>query len=127
MDYKIIENLKYFINNSHLTKQKIADISGISRQYIYKIINGDIKSISFDTIERLCKALNIEISQLLSFDKTQNNENNENNLILENNKKQNISSSKNFIYIHLENNENKYYVNKDIINAIKTILENIKK
>ena len=127
MDYKIIENLKYFINNSHLTKQKIADISGISRQYIYKIINGDIKSISFDTIERLCKALNIEISQLLSFDKTHYNENNENNLILENNKKQNISSSKNFIYIHLENNENKYYVNKDIINAIKTILENIKK
>lgn len=48
-----------------LSQNDLARISSMSPQNIQKIEQGDAKSITFQTLERLCKALNCQPGDLL--------------------------------------------------------------
>lgn len=51
------------------TIQQVHEKSGLSRKAISKIINKETKSISTDTIYKLCKALDCDITDLIAFKK----------------------------------------------------------
>lgn len=49
---------------------KIADLSrmtGLHRNGLTKLYNGDTDGIKFDTLDRLCKALDCTVSDLLEY------------------------------------------------------------
>ena len=39
--------------------------TGIANSTLYKLNNNETKSISFDTIEKICKTLNIKVQDLI--------------------------------------------------------------
>ena len=49
-----------------ITQEELAELSGLSRQYIGDVERGT-RNISLINIEKLSKALNIPLSQLLNF------------------------------------------------------------
>lgn len=51
------------ILESKISISRIADKAEVSRQHIYKIMNGD-KNISSQTLEKICKAINISPASL---------------------------------------------------------------
>lgn len=53
-----IENLKQWIKDAKTNISRLSRITGLSRQYIYQILNDEIKSVSTDTFRSLCQALN---------------------------------------------------------------------
>lgn len=53
-----IEKIKEWIKISSINISLLAKKSGLSRQYIYQILQDKIKSISTDTYRSLCNALN---------------------------------------------------------------------
>ena len=60
----IAEKIKYYREIAGLSKNKLAQLSGVSQSYISDIeANG--KNPSLDTLERLCKPLGITVLQLL--------------------------------------------------------------
>lgn len=52
-----IEQIKQWISEPHVNISALSRKSGLSRQYLYQILKGDIKSISTDTYRCLCSAL----------------------------------------------------------------------
>ena len=67
--------LQLKINEILLEKSKTAywlsKQTGISQNNIGKICNGDTSSIRFDTLEKICKALNCSINDLFDSDDPQ--------------------------------------------------------
>ena len=53
------------IAKSEMSMLSIAKRSGVSRDFIYKYLRGDIKTIKDDKITRLCKTLGISADWLL--------------------------------------------------------------
>ena len=58
------ENVKYYRKQKHLSQEKLAELCGLSTNYI-----GDIertnRKVTIDTIEKIAKGLNIKPSLLL--------------------------------------------------------------
>ena len=52
-----IEQIRQWITESTINISALSRKSGLSRQYIYQILKGEIKSISTDTYRCLCNAL----------------------------------------------------------------------
>ena len=52
-------------SKSEMSMLSIAKRSGVSRDFIYKYLRGDIKTIKDDKITRLCKTLGISADWLL--------------------------------------------------------------
>ena len=52
-----IEQIQQWIKEEKVNISLLAKKSGLSRQYIYQILKGEIKSISTDTYRSLCNAL----------------------------------------------------------------------
>lgn len=51
------------------TIEELKELSGVSRKAISKAINGQSTRLDFDTITRLCEALDCEIGDLLVYEK----------------------------------------------------------
>lgn len=43
----------------------LAQATELTYPTIHKLVNGNTKSISFDTLERICRALNVDIPDVL--------------------------------------------------------------
>ena len=66
MENKIVQKLATLINQSNLSISDIARKSELSRQSIYKIINKQVTSVTSDTINAICKTLDISPEALYS-------------------------------------------------------------
>ena len=66
MENKIIKNIKEQIYKSDKSITDISRKSKISRAMIYKILNNEISTISLDTIESICNAININIDTIIN-------------------------------------------------------------
>ena len=66
MHNKIIENLSNAIYKSGKTISEISRKSGISRPFIYKILNKETPTVSIDTVSAICSALNINTDYIYS-------------------------------------------------------------
>ncbi len=49
--------------------KELHELSGISRTIISDLLNGKKRSIRLDTVEKLCKALNCEVGELIHLNK----------------------------------------------------------
>jgi len=58
------KNISNMLYNKSMTQQSLADILGISRQVMGKIINGQ-KAINVNEISLISKALNVSVESLL--------------------------------------------------------------
>ncbi len=58
-------HLSRILGERRITQKKLFEMTGISQNSISKIYNEKVKGIDFDTIEKICTALDIEIKDLL--------------------------------------------------------------
>lgn len=63
------ENLKRFRLKKRLSQEELADLAGLHRTYIGSVERGE-RNISIDNIERLAKALECRVIDLLNGDKS---------------------------------------------------------
>lgn len=68
MDIKIKfgHHLKQLRNKQNLTQEKLAELANMDRSYISDIERG-IKTISIEKLDKLAKAFNIKLWELLKF------------------------------------------------------------
>ena len=71
METNIVKKLAHLINNSGMSISEISRKSNITRQAIYKIINGQVSSITSDTINTLCKTIKQSPETLYSSEEIQ--------------------------------------------------------
>ena len=64
-------NVKQLLDKQGKTPYWLAKETGISNNNIANICNGDTNSIRFDTIEKICKALNCIPNDILESDDPQ--------------------------------------------------------
>lgn len=64
-----IRLLEMMGKNNIRTIQELHELSGISRTIISDLLNGNKRSIRLDTIEKLCRALDCEIGELIQIRK----------------------------------------------------------
>jgi y4mF family transcriptional regulator len=61
LDYKINEIVLFHRKKSGLTRNQLADLAGVGKTVIYDIEKGK-DTIRFSTLQKVLKALNIEIT-----------------------------------------------------------------
>ncbi len=61
------KNVRKYRNESNLSQEKLAELTGLHRTYISDIERG-LRSISLNNIEKISKALNVEIYKLFIFE-----------------------------------------------------------
>lgn len=61
------KNIKKYRLQSKLSQEKLGELTGLHRTYISDIERG-LRSISLNNIEKLSKALNVEIYKLFIFE-----------------------------------------------------------
>jgi transcriptional regulator with XRE-family HTH domain len=60
----IASNLRRLRKSKGLSQEALADLAGIHRTYVGCVERSE-KNISIDSLERLAKALNVEVSELV--------------------------------------------------------------
>ena len=61
-------------------RMRVADLirgTGINKTTLHKLYNGDLTRIDLETIDRICECLDIQVGDLLVFEKNDNNQCNE--------------------------------------------------
>ena len=64
------KNVKKYRLQSKLSQEKLGELTGLHRTYISDIERG-LRSISLNNIEKLSKALNVEIYKLFIFEEVE--------------------------------------------------------
>ena len=64
------KNVKKYRIESKLSQEKLGELTGLHRTYISDIERG-LRSISLNNIEKLSKALNVEIYKLFIFEEVE--------------------------------------------------------
>ena len=65
-------------------RMRVADLirgTGINKTTLHKLYNGDLTRIDFETIDRICDFLDIQVGELFVFEKQVNNEVKENSSV----------------------------------------------
>lgn len=63
---KFGKHIKRLRNEKYLTQEELANLSGLSRQYIGDVERG-VRNISLINLEKIAKAFDISLSQLFNF------------------------------------------------------------
>jgi transcriptional regulator with XRE-family HTH domain len=63
---KFGKHIKLLRNEKHLTQEELANLSGLSRQYIGDVERGS-RNISLINLEKIAKAFGVSLSQLFNF------------------------------------------------------------
>lgn len=58
-------HLSRILGERRITQKKLSEMTGISQNSITKIYHEKVKGIDFNSIEKICTALDIEIKDLL--------------------------------------------------------------
>lgn len=68
-------NIEKLLQNRQKTKYWLCKNMNITSRNLNRILNGETSSISFKYLEEMCRLLNCEIGELISFEKDNNTEN----------------------------------------------------
>ena len=61
----LVENIKYYRKQKNLTQEQLAELADLSSSYIKQIESkNNFKNISFITLVKISKALDVDISDL---------------------------------------------------------------
>ena len=71
----IISNLAVLLAESKLKVADLVRSTGINKSTLHKLYNDESVRIDFETIDKICIALDIEVGDLLIFKKIDNNQN----------------------------------------------------
>lgn len=63
----IVLHLDELIKKRNISKSQLAKQTGISRNTIYLITNDKTKSIEFDTLDKLCRALECSVGDIIEY------------------------------------------------------------
>ena len=63
---KFGKHIKLLRSEKHLTQEELANLSGLSRQYIGDVERGS-RNISLINLEKIAKAFGVSLSQLFNF------------------------------------------------------------
>ena len=74
----IISNLAVLLAERKLKVADLVRSTGINKSTLYKLYNDESVRIDFETIDKICIALDVEVGDLLVFKKTDNNQNDNN-------------------------------------------------
>lgn len=66
MKSDISSKLKKYRTKRGLTQEQLGHEAGLTKDYISKIERGEVLSPSFDTVEKIVKALQIDLNDLSS-------------------------------------------------------------
>lgn len=61
--------LKEILNNKDMSAYRLSKLTGISELSLGRIINNKTNSMQFDTIEKLCNALDVEPNDLFEIER----------------------------------------------------------
>lgn len=59
------QTLKEMISAKNMTYTVYAEKAGVTQGYVSQVVNGDIKGVKLETLEKLVKPLEITVSDLL--------------------------------------------------------------
>lgn len=62
---KKIKDLKLFLVKKDMTVKKLSEKAGVDRSYIYRLINDEIKTPSLEILQKISKALDVNINELV--------------------------------------------------------------
>ena len=71
----IISNLAVLLAERKLTVAALVSSTGINKSTLHKLYNDESVRIDFETIDKICIALDVEVGDLLVFKKIDNNQN----------------------------------------------------
>ena len=71
----IISNLAVLLAERKLKVADLVRSTGINKSTLYKLYNDESVRIDFETIDKICIALDVEVGDLLVFKKIDNNQN----------------------------------------------------
>lgn len=67
---KVIKsNLRVILATLEMNQKELSELTGISRQTISSIVNNRTQRLEFDTLYKICTALNLDIGDLLTIKK----------------------------------------------------------
>lgn len=58
-------HLSRLLGERRMTQKELAQKAGLRTQTVSKIYNEQVKGLEFDTIEKICRVLNCDLSDLL--------------------------------------------------------------
>lgn len=61
----MLKNLKVMMAIKNISNKKLSEISGVSEKHISKLRNDKNVNASITTVEKLAKALEVEVTELL--------------------------------------------------------------
>ncbi|CAB1220186.1 MULTISPECIES: helix-turn-helix domain-containing protein [Acinetobacter] len=71
----IISNLAVLLAERKLKVADLVRSTGINKSTLHKLYNDESVRIDFETIDKICIALDVEVGDLLIFKKNDNNQN----------------------------------------------------
>ena len=74
----IISNLAVLLAERKLKVADLVRSTGINKSTLHKLYNDESVRIDFETIDKICIALDVEVGDLLVFKKIDNNQNDNN-------------------------------------------------
>ena len=74
----IISNLAVLLAEKKLKVADLVRSTGINKSTLHKLYNDESVRIDFETIDKICIALDVEVGDLLVFKKIDNNQNDNN-------------------------------------------------
>ena len=74
----IISNLAVLLAERKLKVADLVRSTGINKSTLHKLYNDESARIDFETIDKICIALDVEVGDLLVFKKIDNNQNDNN-------------------------------------------------
>jgi putative transcriptional regulator len=77
----IISNLAVLLAERKLKVADLVRSTGINKSTLHKLYNDESVRIDFETIDKICIALDVEVGDLLIFKKNDNNQNDNNSLV----------------------------------------------
>lgn len=65
---RLYNRLGQIMENKHLNQKMLAEKSNLSTRTISRILHGNVESIDFDTLEKLCRALGVQPGEIFCID-----------------------------------------------------------
>lgn len=67
----IIVNLDVMLARRKMRSRELAELVGITEQNISLLKSGKVKGVRFETLEKICQALNCQPGELLEYTETE--------------------------------------------------------
>ncbi|MGB5213223.1 MAG: helix-turn-helix transcriptional regulator [Anderseniella sp.] len=67
----IIVNLDIMLARRKMRSRELAELVGITEQNISLLKSGKVKGVRFETLEKICQALNCQPGELLEYTETE--------------------------------------------------------